>query len=311
MEVELIKNIQQGSTLFFDTFFKCVTFMGDKLFFVVVFCLLYWCYNKRFAFNFAIGCGVAAVSNSLLKVAFNRPRPYMADSNVVDYVHASGGSFPSGHSTLSAATSALLLCEVYTKKTSIKKYLKIILTAALVVVSLLVGFSRMYLGQHYLSDVIMGLVCGAIVGIIWHKFCFIKNDREHIYALWLLPVLFGCLFIFVTEMFTSDMQHQDVYFLLGIAMAIIVGYYLEKRYIKLDLSINPAWFVIFKAVFGLGTTIGLYFLLNLLPSILILECVKGIILGIWASLVLMIIYKAISKRLLNTKTVEDKNANIK
>ena len=80
------------------------------------------------------------------------------------------------------------------------------------ILSILVAFSRLYLGQHFLSDVVFGLGFGYFVGYIWHEFCFINNNKEHIYALFVLPVLVGLMFVWGGELFSYGSTHTDIYF---------------------------------------------------------------------------------------------------
>ena len=97
----------------------------------------------------------AALWPSLLKALFLRERPTIVEQLVT----ASGLSFPSGHSFGSAAmylTFALLAGRAL-KRADQRKYFVILASTVIV----LVGFSRTYLGVHYATDVLAGLVCGA------------------------------------------------------------------------------------------------------------------------------------------------------
>lgn len=310
MEIEIIKGIQSGANAFFDSFFLLVTNMGSKVFFVIVFFLLYWCYNKKFAFNFAVGCGVASIINSGLKYVFNRPRPYMASNSIINYTNTSGGSFPSGHSSSIGVICSQLLFEIYDKKNYNKKWFRVSSIIVFVLCCFLVGFSRLYLGQHYLSDVIVGMAMGWVIGYLCHKFLYIKNDKEHQIALYLLPFLFASLFLKVDEMFTTNLQSSSMYFLVGIISAIIIGYYFEKKFVKFDVKAN--WvFNLFKICFGILTCFGLYFLLDLiLPKVLFCEFVKTFLVGLWASLGIMVFFKWFENILKLNETLNyNKNCN--
>ncbi|MCX5001628.1 phosphatase PAP2 family protein [Streptomyces sp. NBC_00638] len=77
-----------------------------------------------------------------------RPRPPMADWAT----HASGWSFPSGHTTTSAVTGGLLVLAVLSRAPRCERTL-VLLSAGWAV---LVGLSRVYLGVHWFSDVLGG-----------------------------------------------------------------------------------------------------------------------------------------------------------
>ncbi len=82
----------------------------------------------------------------VLKILIARPRPLLSLIEELDY------SFPSGHATIMFALLPVFL-------SSFKEYRYYWL-----VLALLISFSRIYLGVHYLSDVIGGIILGLIVG---------------------------------------------------------------------------------------------------------------------------------------------------
>ena len=99
--------------------------------------------------------------STLLKELFDRPRP--------DLEHAARvftASFPSGHATLSAVTF-LTLGALLTRVTADRKA-KLYFMATAIVLTLLVGLSRLYLGVHYPSDILAGWC----VGSAWAVLCW-------------------------------------------------------------------------------------------------------------------------------------------
>jgi undecaprenyl-diphosphatase len=98
-----------------------------------------------------------AVVNSLLKHSFARPRP----SVVPHLAEAFAPSFPSGHAMLSAIVYLTLgaLASQLTERRRLKAYV----LAMAVLLSFLVGLTRVYLGVHYLTDV----AGGWMVGLAW------------------------------------------------------------------------------------------------------------------------------------------------
>jgi undecaprenyl-diphosphatase len=96
----------------------------------------------------------SALLNYALKVAFTRARPDGADP----FLHGGGWSFPSGH-----AMNTLVLCGVggyLLLRLSPPRRVPVLALVALFAWALVIGFSRLYLGVHYVSDVIAGFLAG-------------------------------------------------------------------------------------------------------------------------------------------------------
>lgn len=107
--------------------------------------------------------------NVLLKNAFHRARPQFADPILT----LTSYGFPSGH-TMMATTLYGLLCAFVVSK--IERWPMRLLTISVAIfLVLLVGFSRIYLGAHYLSDVL-----GAMAeGLAWLALCLTAVDTMH------------------------------------------------------------------------------------------------------------------------------------
>ena len=108
----------------------------------------------------------------VLKTGFNRPRPQV----FVWGTHAVSSSFPSGHAmsaTVVYSTVAYLATRL--QKTRAARTATRSLAAVLV---LLICFSRVYLGVHYPSDVLAGMV----VGFAWASFCMATLEAAQLYA---------------------------------------------------------------------------------------------------------------------------------
>jgi membrane-associated phospholipid phosphatase len=108
----------------------------------------------------------SALLNGALKLLFHRPRPELA------FVHLDTYSFPSGHAAVSTATFTTIAFLLGRRYRSLRARLLIALSTLVAI--LLVGFSRLYLGAHYLSDVLAGIS----VGFGWAMLCLIA------YMLW-------------------------------------------------------------------------------------------------------------------------------
>ena len=119
--------------------------------------------NKKISIAIVINLILVAILNFIIKVIIQRERP------LVDYwlVTENGYSFPSGHSAVSMAFYGFLIYLVYKHINSKYRFFLIIL---LVIIILFIGLSRIYLGVHYLSDVLAGFLFAIIYLMIYIYF---------------------------------------------------------------------------------------------------------------------------------------------
>jgi undecaprenyl-diphosphatase len=102
-----------------------------------------------------LSVGGGTLLSTLLKSAFNRPRPEL----VAHIVDVSTASFPSGHAMLSAVT--YLTLGALLARTEPNLRLKTFILGAAIFLTVAIGLSRLYLGVHYPSDVLAGWTLGA------------------------------------------------------------------------------------------------------------------------------------------------------
>ncbi len=102
-----------------------------------------------------------ALISSVLKLGFDRPRP-----DIVDHLtHAMSSSFPSGHAFLSAVVYLSLGALIARAHQQITIRTIVMMGAVLLV--LIIGLSRIYLGVHWPTDVVAGWFFGAAWAAIW------------------------------------------------------------------------------------------------------------------------------------------------
>ena len=138
---------------------KAITELGGVAFTVLAGVLIFmFCKKNRWFITIDL-VGVTLV-NQVIKHIIRRPRP-----NVLRLVEESGYSFPSGHSMVSMAFYGIIFYLVY--KNVSNKYLKWILIILLSLLILSIGFSRIYVGVHYFTDVAGGFLLGLAYLIIY------------------------------------------------------------------------------------------------------------------------------------------------
>lgn len=144
-----------------DRIMLFITLLGKHQFLVPanLFLLFYFLFISRHSW-FSIRVAAIALSSLglmfLLKYLFRRKRPLAPLLKAVK-----GLSFPSGHAIMAVSFYGLIIYILF--HTVINDELKYFCTALLVILILLVGFSRVYLRVHYASDVLAGF----IIGLVW------------------------------------------------------------------------------------------------------------------------------------------------
>ncbi len=140
---------------------KAVTFLGSSLCLVPAGCLVIWrlvrARRKHAAALLAISALGGEALDSILKLLFHRPRP----EAFFGIVEPATYSFPSGHA-VTACSFYIVLAAILSRCVR-SKLAKAGLWTFAVVLAAAIGFSRVYLGVHYPSDVIAGYA----VAVIW------------------------------------------------------------------------------------------------------------------------------------------------
>jgi undecaprenyl-diphosphatase len=133
------------------TFMTIITMMCNTEFIIVATLLLVlFIKNKKMGGMIASNVILCSVINTIIKHIFLRPRPVG-----IKLIEQGGYSFPSGHSMMAVAFYGLLIYIIWNTKW--KNVWKIFTTTLLVILILLIGISRIYVGVHFASDVIAGL----------------------------------------------------------------------------------------------------------------------------------------------------------
>lgn len=132
-------------------FMTVITMMCNTEFIIVATLLLVLLIkNKKIGGMIASNVVLCSVINTIIKHIFLRPRPVG-----IKLIEQGGYSFPSGHSMMAVAFYGLLIYIIWNTKW--RNVWKIFTTTLLIILILLIGISRIYVGVHFASDVIAGL----------------------------------------------------------------------------------------------------------------------------------------------------------
>ena len=140
---------------------------------VAVSALFLWLYDYKNSATLLLMTTIGGLMlNMVLKLGFDRPRPQFFDWGT----HAVSSSFPSGHAmSASIVYPTIAYLAARLQKSNLARLMTLLAAALLVA---LICFSRVYLGVHYPSDVIAGVV----VGLAWSAFCMTTLEVSQLYA---------------------------------------------------------------------------------------------------------------------------------
>ena len=198
---------------------------GEELVLIAVLGFIFWGYDKKLGKTVGLNVLMGLIWNPMIKNVFSRLRPYMAHDSIkilrpvdksadVYDIAAQGFSFPSGHSTNSVTLYGSIAAEKKSKA----------LTGAAILLPLLVGFSRVVVGAHYPTDVLVGWLLGilsiALVSLLRKK---IKNEYA-LYGVLLVLALPGLFYCKSADYFTG----------LGLMIGFIGGAILEDKKVRFE-----------------------------------------------------------------------------
>ncbi len=204
---------------------------GEQLLLVVIMGFLYWGLNKEFGKFVGVNVLIANVWNPLIKNAVMRLRPYFvpgydvkllrlidSEADAMD-VAAQGYSFPSGHSSSAVAVYGSLAAHEKKKK---------LLWVLAAVLPLLVGFSRVYVGAHFPTDVLCGWALGALIVALIPWLRRKITNRWLFYGVLLLTSLPGFFYCTSNDYFSS----------FGMLVGFILAEPFEEKYVRFENTSN-------------------------------------------------------------------------
>ncbi|MDD5341157.1 MAG: LssY C-terminal domain-containing protein [Patescibacteria group bacterium] len=197
--------------------FSWITLLGEWQFVAaasVVFAAFLWLWQKKnYVYSFFVTIVGSVAFGALSKIAIHRPRPTSG------LIFESSYSFPSNHAVIALAFFGFIAYFFWRDLKTLRNKLNVFFGCLTLII--LIGFSRLYLGVHFLSDVLGGYLLGLLwllIGIIICEYLNYKTVR-----LW-LP--------------TPKLKKRTLTILSGMLLALIVIFYvLFGIYFKPE--INP------------------------------------------------------------------------
>ncbi len=247
--------------------FLFFTFLGDVEGYVLLISVIYASYDKGLAFRLAALTLVTMSINHLLKTLIMNPRPFIREGTWAEKWAVSPAkaaelateySTPSGHAMSGASFYGYLYASV--KRRSVR--------IACVVLLLLTGLSRPYLGVHYLEDVLGGWVLGIAIALVAVKYARgIRSrwDRFSYKGQVGIVVAASAILWFATLALSAwDMASLPLGFLsyTGFLAGIVIAYPLEAKKVGFDPRSSTLLRKVLRCVLVVGLVMGTLILLD-------------------------------------------------
>ena len=203
---------------------------GEEMLLILIVGFVYWSYDKKLGRTIGLSAIMGLAWNTMVKNIVLRRRPYFDHKGikilrVVDPkadiydISAQGYSFPSGHSTNAVTVFGALAVSLR------KRWMTIVA----VMIPLLTGFSRVVVGAHYPTDVLVGWTLGffsvIIIQVLQKR---IKNT----------PVLYGILLVTVVPGFFYC-KSADYFTSMGLLIGFMGGTLLDDHCVHFENTRRP------------------------------------------------------------------------
>jgi len=154
--INLIVTIQQVHGPVVDNIFCAITYIGDEGFYLLFLPLIFWCVDFREGARLTVLFLLSSYLNLCLKDLFQQPRPFDLNPDV-GLSPEEGYGLPSYHAQSAVVVWAGLSTWAH------KRWLWIVG----IVIIVLIGFSRIYLGLHFPTDILAGWAIGGVLLVIY------------------------------------------------------------------------------------------------------------------------------------------------
>ncbi|MBX6352590.1 MAG: phosphatase PAP2 family protein [Thermoflavifilum sp.] len=244
-----------------------ISWLGGVTFLLIAGCVLMWSVHRTLGFRVLYVLSVSFWLNDFGKSSLGLQRPVGIPGILTWSPHEAGGyALPSGHAQ-SAATLGTLVVRWFRRRD---------VGAVVLVLVLLIGISRVYLGLHWPLDVLIGWAVGLVVGLVGWALGRWWTYREIPYRLRLLLALLAPAAMVVIH------PHPGAARAAALALGLGLGWLAEERYLRLTMG-EQLWQRVCAAVIGIAGLVAVQWALNRWPLGDWWSVVYPLLDGLWAA----------------------------
>ncbi len=244
---QVLIDIDSWRSAVLDPFFSTITQLGNEQFYIILYTVIYWSFDKGVGLGVALASLFSNTLNTWVKDLFSIPRP---DSTMLEetlsksgitgrldpLMHETSPSWPSNHAQSSFVTWGYLAWQVK----------KGWFWAIALLIAGLVSFSRMYGGVHFPQDVIGGILIALVYLALWLS---LQPRVQSILANLSTGTLVGLavaapLIVLILHPVESSASSA------GAIIGIGLGYILDRQYLRFSPA-GPWWQRVLRALLGL------------------------------------------------------------
>lgn len=251
-----------------ESFFQLISTLGIEEFYLALFPLVYWSVHKEAGRALAYVFLLGNVINTSMKHAFREPRPFWLDPSLEKFTDG-GYGLPSGHAQFT--TTIYLFIATWVRRRWMW------LLAVLMII--LMSISRVYLGSHFVHDVVAGILVGLLVlagYLVWQRRYMARFEKrilgQRLLVAVLVPVLFTAVYLIIRLIigqpdttvewaaFIPEVELESVEgFVTAVASLLGAGIGLVLERTRIRFLINgPVWQRAVRYLLGMAVAVAIW-----------------------------------------------------
>ena len=241
-ELQFLKWLESIRTGFLTALFEGITILGEETLIILLVVGLWFAVDGKLAQKVFFVTIASTGLNGIVKNIAKVPRPFEKGIAPVRKETATGFSFPSGH-TQNFATCSTFFAIKFKKKW---------LTVLVAVFIGLVALSRLYLGVHYPSDVIVGVALGVGMAFLGN---YLFDSAKDVKKLYLATLLVFVPFI-IYFLIVADERFADFFKVFGMMGGLTLIGFLDEKMEPISYDV-PWWKKLIRIVIGVAIAFAL------------------------------------------------------